>query len=209
MSPHYEPGDHEIETASGLYVDLADPAPATIRLEDIAQGLANTCRYAGQTRRFYSVGEHAILVANKLAVDGASPFVQLAGLHHDDAEAYIADIARPLKTLLQPAYGEITSNIETAIQIALGVPMKLRGEVAAQVKAADDWALAAEAHHLMPSQGRGWWCEDLYDPDAQPAPTPPRGYRPEDVYVEWLYAHRRLTAAAEGQSELTVTDAAA
>lgn len=163
------PGDHEIETASGRYLNLAAPDPATIHLDDIAHGLAHTCRYAGHTSRFYSVAEHAELVAAKLRADRFPPEIQLIGLHHDDAEAYVADIARPLKSLLQPAYGQITDRLDVAIWDALDLPGPAR---TAAIKAADDWALAAEAYHLLPSQGRGWWSEGLYDP--------------QDPIVEWV-----------------------
>ena len=56
----HTPTKHEVETFSGLYVDTKSPKPETIRLEDVAHALANTCRYGGHCLRFYSVAEHAV-----------------------------------------------------------------------------------------------------------------------------------------------------
>lgn len=199
MTPHshrtrasYAPGDHEIELASGRYLDLANPDPAAITLDDIAHGLSNTCRYAGHTGRYYSVAEHACLVAAKLRQDGLMPEVQMIGLHHDDAEAFIADIARPLKTLLQPAYGQITDRLDAAIWEALDLPGPARTQV---VKDADDWALACEAFHLLPSKGAGWWSEGLYDPANDPVIwTDSLGQRPDYARQQFLQAHRVIAA---------------
>lgn len=179
------PGDHAIELVSGDYLDLVNPDPCVITVEIIAHALAHTCRYAGQTRRFYSVAEHATLVAAKLRSEGRPLDVQLAGLHHDDAEAFVADVARPLKSLLQPAYDEITDRLDAVIGQALDVPLPAQwlGDAAvAQVKAADNWALAAEAYYLLPSRGRGWWSEGLFQPRTRRrrSRTVARG-RPTDV----------------------------
>ncbi len=199
------PGNHEIELASGGYLDLLAPDPALITLGDIAHGLAHTCRYAGHTRTIYSVAEHAVLVARRLRVDGCPPATQLVGLHHDDAEAFVADIARPLKTLLQPAYGQITDRLDSAVWEALKLPHLGRedyGQFAwAAVKSADYWALACEAWHLMPSRGRGWWCEGRYDPDERPAPTTPSGLRPDAAARSWLSEHVQISAALGEQDD--------
>jgi uncharacterized protein len=191
--------DHVIELASGVYLDLSAPDPAVITVEDIAHGLAHTCRYAGHTRTFYSVAEHACLVAAKLRSDGFSPAVRLIGLHHDDAEAFVADIARPLKSLLQPAYGEITRRLDAAIVEALELPPIADHEYEA-VRAADDWALAAEAHYLMASRGIGWWSEGLYDPST---PTiewvHELGMSPDHARFQYLAADFMIRRQGEGR----------
>ncbi|HYI80034.1 MAG TPA: hypothetical protein VEW67_04165 [Thermoleophilaceae bacterium] len=143
-----------IETASGRYVDLTDPRPEAIDLADIAHGLAHICRYGGHARRFYSVAEHAVLVARRLADLGFPAAVQLAGLHHDDAEAYIGDVPRPLKMLL-PDFREIERRVTVAIDERLRLP-GLDADETCAVKEADDWALFVEARVLMPSRGEGW-----------------------------------------------------
>jgi 5'-nucleotidase len=198
MSTH-APGDHDIELVTGDYLNLVDPDPSVITLDVIAHGLSNTCRYAGQTKSFYSVAEHAGLVTAKLGLDGYPLSYQIAGLHHDDAEAFIADIARPLKSLLQPAYDEISDRLDRAIAEALGIPLPAKGSAMdAAVKAADDWALAAEAYHLMPSRGRGWWCEGLYDPeDRRLVPqgeTPGWGYDTFIGFHNGILSQQRVTS---------------
>lgn len=160
-------GSYIMETASGRAVILADPDPASICFADIAHHLAQVNRYNGATgvngrTRAYPVAEHAVLVAQELRSDGAPIPVCLAGLHHDDSEAYLGDVSRPLKALL-PEYREIERRFETVIRTALDLP-SISADEAAQVKAADNWALAAEAHYLMPSAGKGWTCDGLYEP---------------------------------------------
>jgi hypothetical protein len=56
------PGPHHIELASGRFLDLSGPDASAIGLEDVAWGLSNTCRFAGQCRALYTVAEHALLV---------------------------------------------------------------------------------------------------------------------------------------------------
>lgn len=153
---HY-PSKHEIETFSGRYVDLSDPSPASIVLEDVAHGLAHTCRYNGQID-YYSVAEHAVAVSVYLERMGYSEKVCLMGLHHDDAEAYLGDVTRPLKSLLQPAYGRLTEAMDAAIIEGLDLPWDTeQGNVCEKViKDADNWALMREARALLPSQGKTW-----------------------------------------------------
>lgn len=149
------PGHHEIETASGLYVDLQNPDPSTITLEDIATGLANTCRYNGQVE-FYSVAQHVVICSQRVARQGHNNVVQLAALHHDDAEAYLGDVTRPLKSLLQPAYGQLSDLMDAAIAEASGNLWPADALKVEAVKEADNWALMLEARNLLPSQGRSW-----------------------------------------------------
>jgi hypothetical protein len=154
-----------METASGRYVDVRDPDPSTIHLDDIAHHLSRLCRYTGAVRvEHYSVAEHAVHVTRRLASMGASNRAQLAGLHHDDHEAYLGDIGRPHKALLQPVEDDLAERLDAVIRDALKLPDPFALNVHREIKDADNWALAMEAWHLLPSQGRGWWSEGLYDP---------------------------------------------
>lgn len=154
------PATFDIELRSGGYLHLDDPDPTLICFDDVAHGLSNICRFTGQCRRFYSVAEHAVLVSVRLMIVGAPTEVQLAGLHHDDSEAFLTDISRPLKLLL-PGYRELEQRMSACVRQALGVQMLPFDD--ARVKEADDWALAAEAYHLMPSRGSEWFVDGLYD----------------------------------------------
>lgn len=152
----HRPHANEIELFTGRYLNVADPDPAAITLEDIAHGLAATCRFGGQCRYFYSVAQHAVMCSEYVTRRGHGPVLALAALHHDDAEAFLADIARPLKLLLQPTYGELTDRMDAAIRTALGSVWPLEGIKAREVKEADNWALLLEARYLLPSRGRHW-----------------------------------------------------
>ncbi len=92
-TPVSKPGP--IRTFTGYLVDPFNLKPEDIHIKDIAHSLAQTCRFTGHTRRFYSVGEHSLLVASLLRYHPA--IVQLGGLVHDGAEAYFGDMAGPVK----------------------------------------------------------------------------------------------------------------
>jgi hypothetical protein len=183
------PGLHEVEAVSGRYVDLLAPDPTTIVLEDVAHALARLCRYTGHVQaEHYSVAEHAVLVADRLAATGADLPTCLAGLHHDDTEAYLGDVARPLKQLL-PTYAVLERRMHDAVFVAFGLPAAEIVDWHA-VKAADNWALACEAFHLLPSQGAGWQCDGLFLPDD--AGARPVGLSAVPASALWRSTHRRL-----------------
>jgi hypothetical protein len=153
-----------METASGRSINLANPDPALITLDDIAHHLAACNRYAGACSRPMSVAEHAILVSHRLESLGESWPTVLWGLHHDDTEAYLHDVTRPLKEIVGPLYRPAENRMMVAISSALDLP-DLTPEQIQALHEADNWALAKEANVLMHSRGVGWWCEGMYDPD--------------------------------------------
>lgn len=147
------PKPHEIETFSGRFVDTKQPDPESIILEDIAHALSNICRYGGHCGRFYSVAEHSVFVSRRLERKGYGKAMCLAALHHDDAEAYLGDVPRPLKPLLGARYRELTDRMDAAIVQGLSMPFTPEAFHAEPVKQADNWALFVEAEHLLPSEG--------------------------------------------------------
>ena len=80
-----------IDTASGVRLDLDDPRPEDIQIEDVAGGLSKVCRFGAQPREYYSVAQHALLV-RQLVVEAGHPELALAALHHDSHEAYVCDL---------------------------------------------------------------------------------------------------------------------
>lgn len=150
------PSAHEVETFSGSWVDTHAPNPKTIRLEDIAHALANTCRYGGHCSKFYSVAEHAVFCSIRVERQGYGRNVCLAALHHDDAEAYLGDIPRPLKPLLGQVYTDLSDRMDEAIVEGLGLPFGVEVFHDFSVKLADEWALLVEARDLLPSKGKTW-----------------------------------------------------
>src|SRR5918994_6288050 len=103
--------DHVINTVSGAHLDLADPDPGAIRLEDIAAALSKVCRFGAQTTRFYSVAQHAVLV-QRLVVEAGRPDLSLAALHHDSHEAYVGDVTTPLKRMLGRQYHDVCARLD-------------------------------------------------------------------------------------------------
>jgi len=93
------------QTHSGRMFFPGDPRPEEIHLVDVAHGLSHICRFAGQCRCFYAVGEHCVRVSLLLERWG---FVELAltGLLHDGSEAFLVDMPKPVKILL-PDYSLI------------------------------------------------------------------------------------------------------
>lgn len=188
----FVPGAHHIELASGRFLDLAGPDPVDITLNDVAHGLAHACRFAGHCRSFYSVAEHAVLCAAYVRVTGGGTEMQLAALHHDDTEAFIGDVTRPLKALM-PGYREMEHRLAAVIAQALSLP-SVDEVTAANVKLADDWALSAEAYYLLPSKGATWFCAGYFDP-AHPAVewVDQLGLSPTRARDRWLAWHDALT----------------
>lgn len=124
---------------SGTYFDLLDPERSDLAIEDIAHGLSNICRFAGQCRRFYSVAQHCVHMADLI-----EPPHSYAALMHDAPESVVGDVSRPLKDLL-PDYRAIEACCEAAIFRRFNVPSPL----APEVKIMDARMLATEQRQLM------------------------------------------------------------
>lgn len=110
---------------------------------EIAPALSKLCRFTGHTRSFYSVAQHSVLVSYL-----CDPSHALAGLLHDASEAYLADIAAPMKR--SPAFAQYR-DLEAYIQRAIEHEHGIEGGIPADVQAADRLALAVEARDLMPA----------------------------------------------------------
>jgi len=127
----------------GKFFPLA-PKASDVDIVDIAHGLAMTCRYGGQCKRFYSVAEHCVHVS--FMVD---PKYALYGLLHDSAEAWIGDMPRPLKH--QPemkAFRDAEAAVELVVAEALG--LNWTPEIHSSVKEIDNRILADEVLQLQP-----------------------------------------------------------
>lgn len=135
-----------IETYTGKQLYFLNPKEDQIDIEDIANALANECRFGGHTRSFYSVAEHSILVATLCKKEN-----QLAGLLHDASEAYLRDIASPIKQYLSN-YKELEHTLMVVIASKFGFSWPLDQEI----KVADTMALKCEARQLLPSKGESW-----------------------------------------------------
>lgn len=126
---------------SGRRLDLLDPTPMDIEIDDIAHGLAFVARWNGQTKGdfAYSVAEHSLLVEGLYArmQTKPDPKWQLAALLHDAPEYVIGDMISPVKTSVGPGYGALDDRLTAAIHLRFGLPATLPQAVKRQIKKAD------------------------------------------------------------------------
>ncbi len=126
---------------SGRRLDLLDPTPMDIEIEDIAHGLAFVARWNGQTKGDYpySVAEHALLVETLFTrLQPKAPVKwQLAALLHDAPEYVIGDMISPVKAAVGPGYGQLDQRLTAAIHLRFGLPAILPKTVKAAIKRAD------------------------------------------------------------------------
>ncbi|GLS86223.1 hypothetical protein GCM10010873_11970 [Cypionkella aquatica] len=133
---------------SGRRLDLLDPTPMDIEIEDIAHGLAFVARWNGQTRGdfAYSVAEHSLLVEEIYARQNvANPRWQLAALLHDAPEYVIGDMISPVKSAVGPSYTELDVRLTAAVHLRFGLPAVLPVVVKKAIKAADKISAWLEA----------------------------------------------------------------
>lgn len=137
---------------SGRRLDLLDPSPFDIEIEDIAHGLARVARWNGQTRgdHAFSVAQHCVLVEQIVAhldpaLDRSS---RLAALLHDAPEYVIGDMISPFKAALGLDYKDFEKRLLAAIHIRFGLPVQTAARLKAAIKAADRMAAYLEATQL-------------------------------------------------------------
>ena len=136
-----------MNTISGVLLDPKHVKADDIRLYDIAHPLSFICRGVGQVKHFLSVGQHCINCAKEAEGRGYSDRVILACLLHDGAEAYVSDIIRPVKVLLEN-FDEIEDRFQEAIYEHFGLG-DLTAEERELVHLIDDAMLWNEAKELF------------------------------------------------------------
>ena len=137
---------------SGRRLDLLDPSPLDVEIEDIAHGLARVARWNGQTRgpHIFSVAQHSILV-ERLAVlfDAGLPARwRLMALLHDAPEYVIGDIISPFKAAVGDAYKSVENRILSAIHLRFSLPAVTPVAAEKVIKQADRAAAFIEATRL-------------------------------------------------------------
>ena len=137
---------------SGRRLDLLDPTPMDIEIEDIAHGLAFVARWNGQTigNFAYSVAEHSLLVEQIFLrlVPNATPSQRLTALLHDAQEYVIGDMISPVKSSVGPGYEELDRRLTAAIHIRFGLPAMTPLALKKQIKKADKVSAWLEATQL-------------------------------------------------------------
>ncbi|HKR89508.1 MAG TPA: HD family hydrolase [Phenylobacterium sp.] len=137
---------------SGRRLDLLDPSPMDIEIEDIAHGLARVARWNGQTlgEHAFSVAQHSVVVEEIVAhvQPDIEPRWRLAALLHDASEYVIGDMISPFKSALGVDYRTFEDRLEGAIHIRFGLPAKAPAPIKKLIKQADRACAFFEATQL-------------------------------------------------------------
>ncbi len=137
---------------SGRRLDLLDPSPMDIEIEDIAHGLARVARWNGQTtgEHAFSVAQHSVVVEEICAhiQPDLDPRWRLAALLHDASEYVIGDMISPFKAALGVDYKKFEERLETAIHVRFGIPAKAPVAIKKLIKQADRACAFFEATQL-------------------------------------------------------------
>lgn len=110
LHPVHQTHDGFINSYHRTKINLTNPLPSQITVEELANNLSKICRFGGCIKPFYSVAQHSILVAYL-----APPKLFKAALLHDAAEAYLGDVVKPLKELIGAQYKVLEMQFEQAI----------------------------------------------------------------------------------------------
>jgi 5'-deoxynucleotidase YfbR-like HD superfamily hydrolase len=183
---------------SGRRLDLLDPSPMDIEIEDIAHGLARVARWNGQTigEHAFSVAQHSVVVEEIVAhiQPDVAPKWRLAALLHDASEYVIGDMISPFKAALGVDYRTFEERLEGAIHTRFGLPAKTPPLIKKLIKQADRACAFFEATQLAGFEHE----ESIAFFDA-----PPPGYRlvidplpPAQAQERYLQRYHLLSEAA-------------
>ena len=151
---------------SGRRLDLLNPSPMDIEIEDIAHGLSRVARWNGQT-----TGEYPFTVLqHSLVVDDILPMLdtklenkwRLACLLHDAAEYVVGDMISPFKNALGMNYREFEDKLQRAIHLRFGLPAEIPAEIKAIIKQADITCAYFEATQIAgfsEEEGEKFFCK--------------------------------------------------
>ena len=137
---------------SGRRLDLADPSPLDVEIEDIAHGLARVARWNGQTLgdHIFSVAQHSLLVealTGYLDAEATAP-TKIMALLHDAPEYVVGDIISPFKAIIGEPYKDIEGRLLHAIHIRFSLPPAPDATTLKLIKLADKQAAYLEAVRL-------------------------------------------------------------
>ena len=137
---------------SGRRLDLLEPSPLDVEIEDIAQGLARVARWNGQTKGEYafSVAQHSLLVLEvhqRIDAD-LSPAHQMISLLHDAPEYVVGDMISPFKAVVGGDYKTVENRLLEAIHLRFSLPVNISQKLKKAIKKADTIAAFYEATRL-------------------------------------------------------------
>lgn len=176
-------GDHDwFQTVTGKRFWPLDPRVEDLDIEDIAHGLSMKCRYGGHTLSFFSVAQHSIIVADIVERIGSDRQLILTALMHDAAEAYSADVVRPIKVQM-PQFKEIENKIEAVIAKKYG----LIWPFPPIIKWADNTALNTERRDLLTKTEHAWNQHDAMILPGRIIPWPWHDAKHEFLAAFWRF----------------------
>jgi len=182
---------------SGRRLDLLDPTPMDIEIEDIAHGLAFVARWNGQTEGdfAYSVAEHSLLVEVIFRrIDPSAPSKWcLAALLHDAPEYVIGDMISPVKAAVGPGYSALDERLASAVHLRFGLPTNIPVAIKRKIKKADKVSAWLEATQIA-----GFTRAEADKFFGSPDPSLTKGLSivlrpPLDVRRAYIARHRELS----------------
>ncbi len=177
-------GDY-IQTYTGLKFYPLDPRPEEVRIEDIAHALSQQTRFVGHLKRFYSIAEHSVHVSYLCKPENA-----MAGLMHDATEAYLIDVARPVKRDPRLAFYSIAENaLMDVISERFGLPKPMMND---DIKWADNIIIGAEAITLMNQPPVDGWHLKYGAPDEFPVHMI-KAWTPRKAKAAFMRRYEELT----------------
>jgi uncharacterized protein len=189
---------------SGRRLDLLDPSPLDIEIEDIAHGLAFVARWNGQTEGEYpySVAEHSLLVERIFSTLNPESTARwrLAALLHDAPEYVIGDMISPVKAAIGADYAALDERLAAAVHLRFGLPATLPRAVKARIKQADRisaWLEATRIAGFTISEANRFFTRPALEDEKRLAV---RLRPPVEVKREFLARHRLLLSACEQES---------
>jgi hypothetical protein len=150
-----DPLSTSIQLSSGAVLNLLAPDPGMMSIEVIAHATSNICRFNGHVNEFYSVAQHCVLVSDILEYHLDCGYFAVDGLMHDATEAFVGDVASPLKRLIADTYVPIEDSFHRALAQRYGIRFPLPDIV----KRADLLALGIERRDLGLAGNDGFWPE--------------------------------------------------
>lgn len=189
MFPSSPKGDTKtrtkILTYTGKCIDPLAASEDDITIEDIAHATANLCRYTGHVRSFYSVAEHSVRVSELLEAREFDTKVQLNGLMHDASEAYLGDVARPVKD--NSTVGALYREAEDVLMELISQKYGLTWPLSEEIGWADYVLLRTEQRDLMPYPNDLYTLEEYEMLDEEIKP-----WQPDQAEAEFLYRYKSL-----------------
>lgn len=195
------PGQGEVPPArawqrmlSGRRLDLLNPSPLDIEIEDIAHGLSRVARWNGQTSgsHAFSVAQHCLLCDDiaQMRRKGLSRTTRLAVLLHDAAEYVVGDLISPFKAAVGMDYKAFEDRLRQAIHVRFDLPPRMSEDIELMIKRVDRCAAHLEAVQLAgftPDEARRFFgpLRELEEITLTPLPA-------EQAKTEYMIRFRHL-----------------